>query len=69
VRKCEEVNRPGTFSTHARRNLELLVRVLVTLQDSKLLLQVSQLLKNKPDSTKQYMRENERLAAHKKVCL
>ncbi len=63
----EEINRPGTFSTHARRNLELLVRVLVKVRDVKLLQQVATLLKSKPDPNKQYLRENERVAMQKKV--
>ncbi len=63
----EEINRPGSFSTHARRHLELLVCVFVELEDAPSLLTLAQCIKIKPDSIKQYMRENERMAMHKKV--
>ena len=44
--------RPGSFSTHARRSLELLVRVLVEAQDLRSLLFLAQQLRSKPDASK-----------------
>lgn len=63
----EEINRPGSFSSHARRCLELLLLVLSELKDMHVLLQLAQHLKSKPDPTKQYLRDNERVAMHTKV--
>ena len=63
----EEVNRPGSFSSHARRNLELLVHVLSELEETQSLLLLAQYLRTKPDVTKQYLRDNERVATHTKV--
>lgn len=63
----EEINRPGSFSSHARKNLELLVCVLAELKETQSLLQLAQLLKAKPDQNKQYLRDNERVAMHTKV--
>ena len=63
----EEINRPGSFSSHARKNLELLVSVLAELKETQSLLQLAQLLKPKPDQTKRYLRDNERVAMHTKV--
>ena len=64
---CDEVNRPGSFSSHARHIVELLVKVLVELREAKTLLHLAQLLKSRPDTNKQYLRDNERLAMHEKV--
>ncbi len=63
----EEINRPGNFSTHARRNLDLLLEVLTRLSDVQSLSYLAQHLKSKPDTTKQYMRDNERAFIFKKV--
>ena len=63
----EEINRPGSFSSHARRNLELLSSVLEELKEPHSLLHLAQHLKSKPDATKRYLRDNERIAIHKKV--
>jgi calcineurin-binding protein cabin-1 len=60
----DEINRPGNFSSHARSCLELLVSVLVKLKDLTSLLYITQQLKSKPDSTKQFMREIERPCMH-----
>ena len=65
----EEINRPGNFSTHARRNLDILFQVLSRQNDSHSLLFLAQHLKNKPDTARQYMRDNERQAMFKKVLL
>ena len=67
---AEEINRPGNFSTHARKNLNLLLAVLSNLKDASSLLFLAQHLRNKPDIAKQYLRENERVATYRKVrCL
>eukprot|EP00731_Ephydatia_muelleri_P016867 Em0009g1291a len=63
----EEINRPGTFSTHARKNLELLVAILVRLGETSTLAYLCAQLKARPDATKQYLRDNERVAMFKKV--
>ena len=63
----DEINRPGSFSSHARRNLELLLRILSDLKDAQTLLQLAQHLKSRPDPNKQYLRDNERVAIHVKV--
>jgi uncharacterized protein YlaI len=63
----DEINRPGSFSSHARKNLELLVCVLCELEDTQTLLLLAQCLRSKPDVTKQYLRDNERVAMHTKV--
>ncbi len=63
----DEINRPGNFSTHAERNLSLLLEVMSSLNELHPLSYFSQHLKNKPDSTRQYMRDDERLAVFKKV--
>lgn len=65
--RSEEINRPGNFCTHARRNLDVLFEVLCALNESHSLLALAQHLKNKPDSARQYMRDNERQAMFKKV--
>ena len=64
---AEEINRPGNFSTHARRNLDLLFKVLSYSNDANSLLFLAQHLKNKPDAARQYLRDNERQAMFKKV--
>uniref|UniRef100_A0A1X7UXN3 Calcineurin-binding protein cabin-1 MEF2-binding domain-containing protein n=1 Tax=Amphimedon queenslandica TaxID=400682 RepID=A0A1X7UXN3_AMPQE len=58
--KITEINRPGNFSSHARSCLQLLLQVLSSLNDFSSLLFIAQQLKNKPDQTKQYLREAER---------
>ena len=65
----EEINRPGNFSTHARRNLDLLLKVLSNGNDANYLLFLAQHLKNKPDAPRHYLRDNERQAMFKKVYL
>lgn len=65
----EEVNRPGSFSSHARKNVELLVQVLSELEDTQTLLVLAQYLRTKPDVAKQYLRDNERVATQTKVPL
>ena len=64
---AEEINRPGNFCTHARRNLNLLFEVLSSQDDTHSLLFLAQHLKNKPESARQYMRDNERVSMFKKV--
>ena len=66
---AEEINRPGNFCTHARRNLELLFEVLSSLDDAHSLLFLAQHLRNKPEAARQYMRDNERFSMFKKVTI
>ncbi|XP_065910594.1 calcineurin-binding protein cabin-1-like isoform X2 [Dysidea avara] len=65
----EEINRPGSFPSHARTNLELLVNVLLDLHDLSSLTTLASNLRNKPDPHKQYLRDTERLAITKRVVL
>ena len=64
----EEINRPGSFSSHARHNLQLLFSVLAELKDAHSLHQLALHLKSKPEASKQYLRDNERVALYSKVC-
>ncbi len=64
---AEELNRPGNFCTHARRNLNLLFEVLSSLDDVQSLLFLAQHLRNRPEAARQYMRDNERVSMFKMV--
>ena len=64
---AEELNRPGNFCTHARRNLNLLFEVLSSQDDVHSLLFLAQHLRNRPEAARQYMRDNERVSMFKKV--
>ena len=65
---AEEINRPGNFCTHARRNLDLLFDVLSSQDDAHSLLFLAQHLRNRPEAARQYMRDNERVSMFKRVC-
>jgi hypothetical protein len=63
----EEINRPGRFSSSARASLQLLCEVLSQQKDSSSLLVLVQYLRSRPDSSRQYLRDYERVAMCQKA--
>ncbi|XP_057289691.1 calcineurin-binding protein cabin-1-like [Hydractinia symbiolongicarpus] len=55
-----EIDRPGSFCTHIRRGIELMLDVLFELKDNHLLLHISAFLHKTPDKDKKYLRDNDR---------
>jgi calcineurin-binding protein cabin-1 len=63
----EEINRPGRFSSYARCSVQLLCDVLSQQRDSASLVFLVQHLRSRPDSSRQYLRDYERVAMCQKA--
>ncbi|GIY38510.1 calcineurin-binding protein cabin-1 [Caerostris extrusa] len=56
-----EIDRPGSFGSHMRRSIALLIQVLMGQKDYNMLVILSQQLFRTPDLGKKYMRDTDRV--------